>query len=234
MKRVKRTLLAAFLVALGAGLAARLGADEPKADGDLARKIDRLIDQLGDRKFRVREEAMKQLLAIGKPAVPALRAALERADADLQLRLRILLGKIASGVPFLLEDLRSKDPKVRLRAVQRLAQIEADAKQAIPALVKALKDADEEVRDAAIDALSAIDPENKAIADAAPRKASVNGKYAKLLRKIKVEADRQHYGDFSEYGMYTGTSHAGHVGLPPGYWVYVQPHWYIWGELKQK
>ena len=63
--------------------------------------------------------------------------------------------------------------------------------------------------------------------------ASINGKYGKLLRKIKVEADRQNYGDFREYGQYQATDYAGHAGIPAGYWVYVYPHWYIWGEQKK-
>jgi serine/threonine protein kinase len=75
-------------------------------------------------------------------------------------------------------------------------------------------------------------PARKALADTAPAKASVNGKYRKLLRRIKVEQDRAAYGEFSDYGHYTGTIYAGYSDLPVGYWVYVYPYWYIWGDMK--
>jgi hypothetical protein len=104
----------------------------------------------------------------------------------------------------------------------------------VPALVEALKDKDEAARDAAVMALIAIDPDNKAIADAAPRKASVNGKYRKLLKRINVPQDKNGYGEFSDYGAYSGTSYAGYNNLPAGYWVYLAPHWYIWGEVNNK
>jgi hypothetical protein len=63
-------------------------------------------------------------------------------------------------------------------------------------------------------------------------KASVNGKYSKLLRVINVPQDQGAYGAFNDYGYYTGTSWAGYNNLPVGYWVYVAPNWYIWGESK--
>ena len=85
----------------------------------------------------------------------------------------------------------------------------------------------------ALSALLSIDPDNKAIGDTALVKASVGGKYGKLLRRIHVPQDRQGYTDFSEYGQYQGTDYAGHANLPPGFWVYVYPHWYIWGEQKK-
>jgi RNA polymerase sigma factor (sigma-70 family) len=65
----------------------------------------------------------------------------------------------------------------------------------------------------------------------APAKASVNGKYSRLLKKLKVPQDRQAYGDFNDFGHWTGTSYAGFDDLPPGHWVYVQPYWYIWGRV---
>ncbi len=62
--------------------------------------------------------------------------------------------------------------------------------------------------------------------------AQVNGKYKKLLRRFAVPDDVDGYGDFSDYGYYTGTSYAGFDDLPVGYWVYVRPNWYIWGVAK--
>ncbi len=63
-----------------------------------------------------------------------------------------------------------------------------------------------------------------------PAKASVNGKYTKLLKKISVPGDRAAYTDFNDWGYWTGNSWAGYANLPAGYWVYVYPHWYIWGQ----
>ena len=57
-------------------------------------------------------------------------------------------------------------------------------------------------------------------------------KYRKLMRKIEVEEDQSTYGEFYDYGYWSGTSWRGHGELPPGYWVYVAPHWYIYGEAQ--
>ena len=55
-------------------------------------------------------------------------------------------------------------------------------------------------------------------------------KYRELLREIDAEGDRASYGEFYDYGHWSGTSWAGHTDLPPGYWVYVAPNWYIFAE----
>jgi Ca-activated chloride channel family protein len=64
----------------------------------------------------------------------------------------------------------------------------------------------------------------------AREKATVGGKYADLLDKLHVPDDLQNYGEFREFGYWSGTSYAGREGLPPGYWVYVYPDWYIWAR----
>jgi Ca-activated chloride channel homolog len=62
-------------------------------------------------------------------------------------------------------------------------------------------------------------------------KAAVNNKYRRLLKKIEVPNDLQSFGGFYDYGVWEGTSYAGHNDLPAnGHWVYVSPHWYIWGD----
>ncbi|MHC4548546.1 MAG: toxin-antitoxin system YwqK family antitoxin [Planctomycetota bacterium] len=61
-------------------------------------------------------------------------------------------------------------------------------------------------------------------------KATVKGKYRNLLFKVAAPDDRASYKDFNDYGWYSGTSYKGHKDLPKGYWVYVYPYWYIWGE----
>ncbi|QOV89933.1 hypothetical protein [Humisphaera borealis] len=55
-------------------------------------------------------------------------------------------------------------------------------------------------------------------------------RYKELLRKIEVAKDQATYGDFYDFGYYTGTSYMEHTDLPPGYWVYVAPHWLIYRE----
>lgn len=61
-------------------------------------------------------------------------------------------------------------------------------------------------------------------------KASVNGKYYNLLQTLYVPQDQGSYGDFYEWGYWSGSSYAGYTNLTPGYWVYVYPNWYIWGN----
>ena len=58
--------------------------------------------------------------------------------------------------------------------------------------------------------------------------ASVNGKYKTLLSTLYLPGDRSSFGDFYEWGYRPGESYEGYVNLPPGYWVYVFPNWYIW------
>ncbi len=65
-------------------------------------------------------------------------------------------------------------------------------------------------------------------------KASVDDKYSHLLRKIAVPEDRGFYGEFYDWGYWSGTSWQGHTDLPPGYWVYVFPHWYIWRDRQDE
>jgi len=67
-------------------------------------------------------------------------------------------------------------------------------------------------------------------ATAARIKASVNGKYRRLVKKIEVRDDFQRFGAFNDYGHWDGTEYSGHKDLPPGNWVYVYPNWYIWAE----
>jgi len=227
----RRRAAIAGLLLLGA-IVLGLAADEPRPQAPQDR-IPTLIAKLGDNRFRVREAAAKELVAIGRPAVKALRQAQKSPDPDVRLRAGLILNQIQNSVAGLIEDLGDKDPSVRRKAAEELARLATAGKEAAPALVRALKDADPSVRDAAGAALEAVDPDNKALVSLIPAKAHVNRKYAKLLRKIKVPQDRQSYGDFRDYGQYQATDYYEHKKIPAGYWVYVYPHWYIWGELKK-
>jgi hypothetical protein len=66
------------------------------------------------------------------------------------------------------------------------------------------------------------------------QKASVDGKYTKLLTVIHVPRDEDNYGKVQDYGPSSITEWGGYQGLPKGYWVYVAPHWYIWENSKEK
>lgn len=60
---------------------------------------------------------------------------------------------------------------------------------------------------------------------AAPR-----SRYNTLLKQIAVPDDQKSYGDFCDFGYWSGSSYAGHNDLPAGYWVYLSPNWYIYKE----
>jgi RNA polymerase sigma factor (sigma-70 family) len=74
--------------------------------------------------------------------------------------------------------------------------------------------------------------ENREAGPADQKKAAVDGKYSVLLRKFESKEDHQQYGDFYDYGYWAGTAYLSHMDLPPGYWVYVAPNWFIWGASK--
>jgi hypothetical protein len=59
---------------------------------------------------------------------------------------------------------------------------------------------------------------------------SQRSRYKTLLREFEAPDDRQSYGDFCDYGYWSGTSYAGQEKLPPGYWVYLAPKWYIFQD----
>ena len=71
-------------------------------------------------------------------------------------------------------------------------------------------------------------------AEAAEERATISGKYGKLLKKLEVRDDLQLYGPFHDYGQWEGTSYAGRNDLPTGHWVYVYPSWFIWKDKTAK
>lgn len=193
--------------------------------------VEKLLKQLGDDSFQVREQASNQLVNLG-PAIMTLvlREAKQSDDLEVRERCQQILLKLEHHLPVLLERLKSPDPAVRLATIEKLTP---HGSKAIPLLEKLLADASSAVRDGAYAKLLELDPENKHLGDKALKQASVNGKYAKLLRKIHVPTDEASYTKFRDYGEYPACAeYLGHKNLPAGYWVYVAPHWYIWGEQK--
>jgi hypothetical protein len=66
--------------------------------------------------------------------------------------------------------------------------------------------------------------------DGATPQLGPRSRYKTLITTIQVPADQATYGDFCDYGYWQGGSYGGHEGLPPGYWVYVAPTWYIYKD----
>lgn len=60
--------------------------------------------------------------------------------------------------------------------------------------------------------------------------AGQRSQYRTLLKQIEVPEDRKTYGDFCDFGYWSGTAYAGQKDLPPGYWVYLAPKWYIFQD----
>jgi len=60
-----------------------------------------------------------------------------------------------------------------------------------------------------------------------PARASVNGKYSKLIQTLHCPSDRGQYGEFRDYGYWGGDAWCGKQGKA-GYWVWVAPNWYVW------
>jgi hypothetical protein len=89
----KRLLLPVLALGLGFGLLAVLPgtAAEPAASPE---KISKLIDKMGSSDFEDREEAQKQLDAIGEPALEALKKAMSSDDTEVRRRAEELIKKI--------------------------------------------------------------------------------------------------------------------------------------------
>ncbi|MGE0377934.1 MAG: von Willebrand factor type A domain-containing protein [Planctomycetaceae bacterium] len=61
----------------------------------------------------------------------------------------------------------------------------------------------------------------------AREKAAVGGRYRDLLDKFDRPEDFDLYGEFHDAGRKLASPDSQH---PAGFWVYVYPHWYVWGE----
>lgn len=61
--------------------------------------------------------------------------------------------------------------------------------------------------------------------------ASAFGKYKMLMHVLYVPEDAGTYGNFYDWGFSEEYSYAGCDNLIPGYWVYLNPHWYVWADV---
>jgi len=107
---------------VGRCLAAMGGAPEP-APGVRAR-IDKLIGDLGADEWLARENASRELVKIGRPALPALRAALGNRDAEIAARAREAVAAIEKAALQPLIDELKKMPMATHLTIQ--GQIDAN------------------------------------------------------------------------------------------------------------
>ncbi|MBL8796581.1 MAG: HEAT repeat domain-containing protein [Planctomycetia bacterium] len=192
-----------------------------------------LIDRLGADQFRVRERASEELTAIGRRAEPALRQAVHCADAEIRMRAARILDAIHASLPYLIESLKDRNALVRAQAIAKLERLGPTAKEALPLLIELLQDDHEAVREAAASAVLTLDPDNVNAADVVPPQAHGHGKYTRLVRRLKAPEDYRTYSEYRDYGFYQACMWGGHINVPAGYWVYVQPYWYIWSERQE-
>jgi tetratricopeptide (TPR) repeat protein len=125
-----------LLVAATVMLAVVLGfaASAPAADGPETseQRISRLIEQLGDDSYTVREEAQQDLVRMGFQAYEALEAATENEDLEIAARAKYLLRLIRvqwtqesdpQQVKDLLEDYEFQSGEERLDRIRRLGRL---------------------------------------------------------------------------------------------------------------
>ncbi|KJR42648.1 secreted protein [Candidatus Magnetoovum chiemensis] len=62
-----------------------------------------------------------------------------------------------------------------------------------------------------------------------PDAAKVSGKYSELIQILPCPEDKASYGDFNDYGYWGGGAWCGAQGRA-GYWVWVNPNWYVWAK----
>ena len=232
----------------------------PLFGGD-ARRAAKLIVELDDDSFDVREHASAGLAAMGPTIAPLLKHALAATQStEVHHRLQELLSKLKETIPWERERLRIFRALTALeesRAPAARELLHATAKEAVqPELKQAAQRRSNvcprrqsheasalftrkgimNLRKSALGVIGValiIAPGFAAAPHALPmqeslEKSRVDGKYAMLLRQVKVEKDFDKYGAFRDVGPRTVTDYAGITGLPAGYWVYVYPYWYIW------
>lgn len=73
------------------------------------------------------------------------------------------------------------------------------------------------------------------------KRITAEGRYQHLLKKIKVKRDAQDIcnqllymeNGYHDHGFFPAQdSYYNHKKIPAGFWVYVYPYWYIWGDQK--
>ena len=133
---------------------------------DPERRAADLIENLRNPDAAAVDRAVRQLVEMGEPAVPALILALKDPEARVRKAAASALWglgpKAHDAVPTLAEALADNGDGVRLGAVMALGSIGRDAAAAVPALARAVRDRDGNVRLWAAKALAKIGPPARA------------------------------------------------------------------------
>jgi HEAT repeat protein len=114
------------------------------ARGPSPERVAALVKQLGDRAFRARESASKELTALGLPVLPDLRQALRSPDAEVQRRARQCI-----------EVIEQKSTVPLAAAAARLLKLRRPP-DAVPVLLRYLPLADETAEDEILEALAVL------------------------------------------------------------------------------
>ncbi len=123
-----------------------------------ARAVPKLVEALAD--DRLWWAASRALWKIGRPAVPALLAALGEPRSEVRREAARTLGLIGApaAVPALAKALDDPDAVVRLKAGEALGRIGPPAEPAADALARLLGEPDEHLQTAGADAIRGIGP----------------------------------------------------------------------------
>jgi tetratricopeptide (TPR) repeat protein len=122
-------LLLALFVCTQAAVAQSNVAQNSESSADLAKRVERLIEQLGDERFTVREQAQHELAEIGAAAFDALAAAQSHDDLEVAHRARFLVQSIrmewvrdsdSAEIRKLLADYETQSDAERLNRVRQL------------------------------------------------------------------------------------------------------------------
>lgn len=123
-------------------------------------RVAQLIQQLSSPRFADRNKAAKELIAIGEPALGALKEATKSRDREVARIAGECIPAIERNmqVAKLVADLKKDDPKERVEALEKLGKFGENAEAAFAALVELLDSPHEKVRNAAWSALSGGGP----------------------------------------------------------------------------
>jgi len=124
-------------------------------------RIDDLIRQLGSDQIGKREEAMKELVAVGAPALKALSRALGSSDPEIARRAMQCIPLIQDNIQVaaLIAALDDPSADTRTKAANALMEMGKKAEAAVPRLMKALAtDGDSRVRERAAVAFGFLGP----------------------------------------------------------------------------
>jgi hypothetical protein len=204
------------------------------------------VKALGEKDQTVRLQAVKELEHWFGPevqaALPALTAALKHDDMATRRVAAAALGNYhldaSRAVPALCEALKDKDLELAVQASEALCALREKGNAAIPALREAMKVEGVRGESAAAALISInldIEAEVPAVTEALRKRGSVGGKYRNLLERIKAPQDLDARQFFRDQAAIVGVSppvpeYRGRKNIASGYWVYVYPYWYVWGE----